>query len=63
MTHLKPPDAVLLAERGTGSIWALHHLRSMQSSSTDGDTGSGGEATCPVSVATHLTLMTSATAL
>lgn len=37
-------------------------LRSMQSSSTDGDIGSEGEATCPVSVATHLILMTPVTA-
>lgn len=37
--------------------------RSMQSSSTDGDVGSGGEATCPVSAATHPTLMTPVTAL
>ncbi|KAM7382599.1 hypothetical protein PAMP_002324 [Pampus punctatissimus] len=36
--------------------------RSMQSSSTEGDIDSGGEVTCPVSVATHPTLMTTATA-
>lgn len=33
----------------------------MQSSSTDADTGSGGEVTCRVSVATHRTLMTQVT--
>lgn len=34
----------------------------MQSSSTDGGIGSGGEATCPASEVTHLTLMTPVTA-
>lgn len=41
----------------------MMYCRSMQSSSTDGDIGSAGEATCPVCVATPLTLMTPATAL
>lgn len=38
-------------------------LRSMQRSSTDDDIGSGGEAICPVSVATRLTPMTPVIAL